>query len=119
MTMTRTATWAGLGTDVSTCKDVSEILKTAELDYEVSKSEILLPSGKVIPDRVATVKDNGEYIGVVSKSYQIYQNNEAFEFVSDIPDVTIVKAGRQELVWFTLSANFLKLQCFKIHSSLM
>ena len=93
MTMTRTATWAGLGTDVSTCKDVSEILKTAGLDYEVSKSEILLPSGKVIPDRVATVKDNGDYIGVVSKSYQIYQNNEAFEFVSDIPNVSIVRAG--------------------------
>lgn len=92
--MTRTATWARVGTDIRECKNVQEALQTAGLDYTVTKSEIMLPSGIVIPDKVATVKEEtGDYIGVVSKSYQIYQNQDAFDFVDSIPDIKFVKAG--------------------------
>ena len=89
----REATWINIGTDVRGVKTVDEILTAAKLDYEVSKSEIILPNGKVIPDKVATVKDTGEYISVVSKSYKIYQNQDAFEFVGDIPEIEFQKAG--------------------------
>ena len=92
--MTRTATWARVGTNISECENVQTALQTAGLDYTVTKSEILLPSGVVIPDKVATIKEEtGQYIGVVSKSYQIYQNQDAFEFVDSIPDIKFVKAG--------------------------
>ena len=89
----RTATWNSIGTDVSTTTTIDEVLKTSKLDYEVSKSPILLPSGVEIPDKVATVKDNGDYIGVVSKSYEIYQNSEAFDFINNIPDIKYERAG--------------------------
>lgn len=90
----RQATWVNIGTDVRDCEnDISRILTKSELDYTVCKSDILLPDGKIIPDKVATVKDDGTYIGVVSPSYELYQNREAFEFVADIPDIQIVKAG--------------------------
>lgn len=89
----RTATWNAIGTDVSTATNVMDVLKESKLDYEVSKSPILLPSGVEIPDRVATVKDDGSYIGVVSKSYQIYQNKEAFDFIDNIDGITFTKAG--------------------------
>lgn len=89
----RTATWEMIGTDVSTKTNVTDVLKESGLDYEVSKSPILLPSGFEIPDRVATVKNNGDYIGVVSKSYEIYQNQDAFDFINNVPDIEFVKAG--------------------------
>lgn len=89
----RTATWINIGTDVRDCENISEAITKAKLDYKVGKSEILLPDGRIIPDRVATMKDTGEYIGVVSPSYEIYQNEDAFEFISEIPDIQLVKAG--------------------------
>jgi phage/plasmid-like protein (TIGR03299 family) len=92
--MTRTATWTNIGTNVETCKNVSEILTKSGLDYEVEKRPIFLENGFEIPNRVATVqKDNDRFIGIVSPTYEIYQNKEAFDFIDSIDDVEFVKAG--------------------------
>lgn len=92
--MTRTATWVNIGTDCRDCgNDLEKILTKSNLDYEVSKTSIFLPNGTAIPDKVATVKNDGTYIGIVSPSYKVYQNREAFEFISEIPDIQIIKAG--------------------------
>lgn len=67
----RTATWTNIGNNVKTCKSVDEVLKESRLDYTVSKSPILLPDGTEIPDKVATVREDGSYIGVVSSRYEL------------------------------------------------
>lgn len=95
MRRTRTATWINTGTDVRDCgNDVDRILEKAHLDYTVDKSSIFLPNGFEIKDRVATIrKEDGTYIGVVSPTYEIYQNADAFRFISEIPNIDILKAG--------------------------
>jgi phage/plasmid-like protein (TIGR03299 family) len=90
----RTATWTKIGTDIRDCgNDIDHILEKSNLDYEVSKSKIFLPNGVEIPDKVATVKGDGTYIGVVSPNYAVYQNREAFDFISEIPNIQLLKAG--------------------------
>ena len=89
----RTTTWNAIGKKVDTCKTTAEVLKEAKLDYTVSKSPILLPNGFEIQDKVATVKENGDYIGVVSKKYQVCQNEDAFNFVDEIEGLSFEKAG--------------------------
>ena len=95
MRRTRTATWVHTGTDVRDCgNDIDRILTEAHLDYTVDKSPIFLPNGFEIEDKVATVrKEDGVYIGVVSPTYEIYQNADAFRFISEIPNIEILKAG--------------------------
>lgn len=90
----RETTWSRVGTDVSEITSVQDVLTWANLDYEVVKRPIFLGDGYEIKNKVATVKkETGEYIGVVSPKYQIYQNKEAFEFIDNIPDIQFVKAG--------------------------
>ena len=95
MSRVRTATWIRTGTDVRDCgNDIDRILTKANLDYTVDKSPIFLPNGYEIKDKVATVrKEDGVYIGVVSPTYEIYQNADAFRFISEIPNIDILKAG--------------------------
>jgi len=90
----REATWINMGTDVRGMTDVNEILTKANLDYNVVKQDIQLPNGFVIPKKKATIKEGtNEYIGVVSDTYEIYQNQDAFGFINEIPNVTFEKAG--------------------------
>jgi phage/plasmid-like protein (TIGR03299 family) len=92
--MTRTATWNNIGTTIDTCVTISDVLKTSGLDYTVEKKPIFLENGFEIPNKVATVKaETNQFIGVVSPSYQVYQNEEAFGFIDNIPNVKFVKAG--------------------------
>ena len=89
----RETTWRNIGTDVSTETTVSGILTAAGLDYTVEKQPIFLANGAQIPKKCATVKSTGTPIGVVGDNYEIYQNDEAFGFVADIPNIQFEKAG--------------------------
>lgn len=90
----RTTTWNNIGTDV-TADNITEALQKADLDYTVTKAKIYTQDGKLIPDFVATVReDTGDYLGVVSPNYGIVQNRDAFDFVNYIDeDIKFVKAG--------------------------
>ena len=94
----RTTTWTGIGTDVSGCSNVSDVLKKAQLDYTVSTEPILTQSGLLIPNHVATVADiagTPTVLGHVSDKYQICLNADAFDFVDSISDkLTFEKAGQ-------------------------
>lgn len=93
-TMVRTATWENIGTEISNAKDIQDVLKQAGLDYEVHKELVTLESGLVVPNVMATVKDNGTPIGIVSNNYEICQNRDAFDFINYInDDLTLEKAG--------------------------
>jgi phage/plasmid-like protein (TIGR03299 family) len=94
----RTATWTNIGTDVSGITTVDDVLRESGLNYEVEKRPIYVTDNSgtqiQIPNKVATVKkDTGEYIGVVSPNYTVYQNSDAFDFIDSIENVKFVKAG--------------------------
>ena len=94
MSNTRTATWENIGTDVSSASKVNDVLMQAHLDYEVHKEPVQLESGFIVPNYVATVKDDGSFMGMVGSNYEICQNTEAFSFVDYIDaELDFVKAG--------------------------
>lgn len=85
--------WHGLGQIVEKAMTSEEAIKLAGLDYDVVKvplygkdvdehgKEDMLP----VPKRYATMRaDNKAMLGVVSDSYHIVQNVEAFAFFDDI-----------------------------------
>ena len=90
----RTSTWENIGTKIK-ADNITEALQKADLDYTVTKAQIYTKEGLLIPDYVATVReDTGDYLGVVSPNYGIVQNRDAFDFVNYIDeDIKFVKAG--------------------------
>ena len=92
--MERTSTWENIGTTIA-ADNITEALQKANLDYNVTKAKIYTKDGLLIPDFVATVReDTGEYLGTVSPNYGIIQNRDAFDFVNYIDeDIDFVKAG--------------------------
>jgi hypothetical protein len=93
--------WHGLGQEVDGAMQVSEALKLSHADYEVAMQPVMvLPidiqtkilNGEaldedallslIIPGTMATVRtDINQSLGVVSDSYGIVQNSDAFKFV--------------------------------------
>jgi len=87
----------GIGKKVAKATDVETAVKLSGLDFEVVKYPI---SYKVevpttigtsivnhhdIPNNFATVrKDTGEALGIVTKGYEILQNQEAFDFLDSL-----------------------------------
>lgn len=93
----RQTTWTNLGTGVDGCKSYTEVLAKAKLDYKVIKKKVSVEGADgFIPGVVATVKDTNflDAFGFVSPDYEICQNEEAFDFISDInSQMEFVKAG--------------------------
>lgn len=94
--MTRTSTWANIGTSMKET-NIDNVLVKAGLDYsvianplytELDNQKIEVKSNRVI------MKDNGSVCGVVSDKYVPMQNKDAFDFIRYIDeDITFVKAG--------------------------
>ena len=94
--MNRTATWNGIGCDVTQCSNMEQVLKTSGLDYIVEKEPVFLDlnNGVVVPNRYATVNSNGKIYDVVSDKFEVIQNQDAFDFVNYMgTDITFEKAG--------------------------
>ena len=95
--MAREVTWRGIGTDVSKLTTVEDILKEANLNYTVGKQDIFLANGTQIPDRMATVAiETSRPLGVVSPTYEVFQNDDAFAFIEEIPGIQFEKAGETD-----------------------
>lgn len=95
-TITRTATWNKVGTDIRKATSVKEALQISGLDYTVVKTPIFLGNGSRIPNQFATKKaGTNEVLGIVGKDYTVVQNEEAFDFVNGIisEGLTFEKAG--------------------------
>lgn len=96
------ATWDSIGTSIvgmGKQTHLAEALDKANLNYYVGKENITTASGLIIPGKQATVKHYNDgstaVAGVVSPSYEVMQNIDAFNFVDDLVDegVEIIKAG--------------------------
>ena len=96
--MERQSTFANIGIDLSRCNNIYTALADAGLDYIVEGLPVSYEyDGKAIeiPDLMTTVRlTDGHSYGIVSKSYGIVQNVEAFDFVNyiDAP-IEFVKGG--------------------------
>ncbi len=100
--MSRTSTFATIGTDVSTLKTSKEVLTSANLDYKVITKPVYYADDfgnyTDYPDKKFTVNDStGQIYGVVSNKYKVCQNSEAFSFIDfigeDCDGFEYVKAG--------------------------
>lgn len=103
----RDVPWHGLGTPVDHAMTAEEAIRLAGLDWDVTPSPIMT-DGVIIPGYTANVRSSdNKVLGVVSKKYQIVQNQEAFGFVNQIlqsGDVKFETAGSLcggKQVWIT------------------
>jgi phage/plasmid-like protein (TIGR03299 family) len=92
------ATWRRIGTDVSDASNVDEVLRKADLDYEIVKAPLyyeLDGTRILIPDKFATIrKDTGKQYGIVGNNYTVIQNRDAFDFINYISEeIQFEKAG--------------------------
>lgn len=98
----RTSTWTNIGQDVTTCKDMEQVLQMSGLDYHVEKRPVFTypdieddGTRMVIPNRfVTTRREDGHTYDVVSDKFEIIQNRDAFDFVKYMGDeLAFEKAG--------------------------
>lgn len=82
--------WHGLGQIVEGAMTAEEVIKLAQLDFEVTKEKIYTTfNGNFlnIPGKKATIRtDNKTVLGVVSDRYHVVQNKEVFTFFDAIVD---------------------------------
>lgn len=77
--------WHKLGKVLENPPTSEEAIKYANLDYTVEKGH--LTSGSILlPENIMCTyrTDNNKFLGLVSDSYKILQNTEAFQFFDDI-----------------------------------
>lgn len=95
--MERTSTWENIGTSIINANTVDSVLEQAGLDYQVSTEKIFTSINNKafeVPNKMATIREDGHIYGVVSDNYQVIQNKDAFDFVNYLTDdVTFKKAG--------------------------
>ena len=94
--MLRTTSYENIGTTVNTDK-ISEALERAHLNYLVEKKDIFTTVGNeniMLPKKATVDVTNNRALGIVSDSYEICNNEEAFDFVNYIDeDIKFIKAG--------------------------
>lgn len=95
----RMASWANIGNDITSASNISEALAISGLNYTVKSCDATYEvDGQSYPivGRKVTYKesDPSKIFGIVSDTYQICQNEDAFDFINYIDeDVTYLKAG--------------------------
>lgn len=82
--------WHGLGVYVEKPMTAEEVVKLANMDYQVEKTPIFIQPEGVdspvnFPDVFSTYRtDNNAPLGLVSEEYEIVQNRDAFSFFDPI-----------------------------------
>ena len=77
----RTAPWHGLGARVEEALTSQDALHYSGLDWQVKQEPLMTGTFKSVPGYVANVRsDNDRILGIVSDSYKVVQNEEAFAF---------------------------------------
>ena len=77
----RTAPWHGLGVRVEEALTSQDALHYSGLDWTVRQEPLFTETFKSVPGYVANVRsDNDRILGIVSDSYKVVQNEEAFAF---------------------------------------
>lgn len=96
MMYVREKPWHGLGVEVAEAPTSADALRLAGLDWEVQQKNIQICGGSKIENYKANVRStDGAVLGVVSDSYKIVQNADAFSFTDELigGDVRYETAG--------------------------
>lgn len=96
MMYVREKPWHGLGVEVSEAPTSADALRLAGLNWEVQQKNIQVCGGSKIENYKANVRStDGAVLGVVSDSYKIVQNADAFSFTDELigGDVRYETAG--------------------------
>ena len=72
--------WHQLGKHFDTAPSVAEGIKAAGLDYNIELKDLQTVDGISVPQKAVVRTDINKSLGVVSKSYNILQNTDAFSF---------------------------------------
>lgn len=74
--------------DISAARNVDEALELAGMNWEVTSSKVFDENNREIVGVKANIRTSDDKVlGVVSDKYKILQNNEAFDFVNELPSV--------------------------------
>lgn len=90
----RESSWSNIGTDVSYCNTMEDVLAASGLDYDVRKTELMTVDGLPVRGQVA-LRNNDQVLGIVSDKFGIVQNREAFEFVDYMGDNIVYERAGQ------------------------
>lgn len=96
MMYVREKPWHGLGVEVAEAPTSADALRLAGLNWEVQQKNIQVCGGSKIENYKANVRStDGAVLGVVSDSYKIVQNADAFSFTDELigGDVRYETAG--------------------------
>lgn len=81
----REVPWHGLGIRVEEAPSSDEAIRIAGLDWRVIQEPLFSESGIKIPNKFANIREtDNRVLGVVSNSYSIIQNSQAFDFVDEL-----------------------------------
>lgn len=72
--------WHKLGKHFETAPSIEEGIKAAGLDYNIELKDLQTVDGINVPQKAVVRTDINKSLGIVSKSYNILQNKEAFNF---------------------------------------
>jgi len=75
-------------------KDAREAMTLSEHDFTVRKEPLCLTTGHVIPDKLATLKDSGEYLGTVGKDYTVIQPVDFYDLAQEFINQTAATITR-------------------------
>lgn len=83
--------WHGMGNIIDGLATAEEALELSGLNFSVEKQQLFTFDAEgnklKVKDRFATVRDtDNKHLGIVSKDYHVYQNDEAFAFLNRITD---------------------------------
>ena len=81
MFFVREPVWHNIGVRVDEALTSQDALRYSGLDWQVRQEPLFTETFKSVPGYVANVRsDNDRILGIVSDSYKVVQNEEAFAF---------------------------------------
>ena len=83
--------WAGIGKQLDKPETVHEAMVQSGLDWTVTKRPIFLGDGRELKERAVVRDDNESVLGVVSKKWTPYQNEDAFNWFQPFVDANEVE----------------------------
>lgn len=94
--MNRISTWENVGT-ATLSQDYRQVLSEADLNYKAVAEDLFVEHEGTklqVPGRKVILReDTQEIFGIVSDRYQICQNEEAFDFIENIDNIKLIRAG--------------------------
>lgn len=94
--MNRISTWENVGT-ATLSQDYRQVLSEADLNYKAVAEDLFVEHEGTklqVPGRKVILReDTQEIFGIVSDRYQLCQNEEAFDFIENIDNIKLIRAG--------------------------